>query len=150
METEKNKEGRPLKYKTEKQLQTAIDTYFRKCKPKMLKNSKGKILTNSNGVPIIELNPPTLSGLALHLGFASRQSVYDYEERGEFSYTVKVARLRCENWVETGLLAGSVNPSAGNFVLKNYGWKDKQEIEQTGPSTLTDEIAKAVLAKHGL
>ena len=125
-------EGRPLKFKTEAELGKAISAYFKKCKPKVLKDKKGKVLTNSNGVPIMEPNPPTLTGLALHLGFESRQSIYDYEKRGAFSYTIKRARLQCEEWVENGMLSGKFHPSAGIFALKNYGWKDKQECEHTG------------------
>jgi hypothetical protein len=64
----------------------------------------------------------------LHLGFASRQSFYDYEERGEYSYIIKNARLRVEKGYELRLHGN--NPTGSIFALKNMGWSDKQEIDQ--------------------
>ena len=45
-------------------------------------------LCKVDGVPI------TLTGMALHLGFASRQSLYDYGKRSDFSYSLKKGRGR--------------------------------------------------------
>ena len=125
--------GRPLKYKTTEDLEKHIQDYFDKCVPEFVKDENGKALTDSKGHPVINFNPPTLTGLALHLGFESRQSVYDYENRkDEFSYTIKRARLLCEHWTEKALLSGNVAPAAGIFVLKNYGWKDEKALEVSG------------------
>ena len=72
----------------------------------------------------------TISGLAYFLGFESRQSFYDYEQREAFSYTVKRARTRIEvNYEEK--LQGTT-PTGSIFALKNLGWKDKSEVEQSG------------------
>lgn len=133
MENEENKKGRPLKYKTVEEMELHIEEFFNECQPVVMTDkSTGKILTNSNGIPIVEYNPPTLTGLALHLGFESRQSIYDYEKRNdEFSYSIKVARLKCENWAEKNMLAGNVAPAAGIFVLKNYGWRDDKGLDLT-------------------
>jgi hypothetical protein len=62
--------GRPLKYKTQEELQDAIDDYF------------------------INAEIPTITGLALHLGFCSRQSMYDYEKTDGFADIIKLARKR--------------------------------------------------------
>jgi hypothetical protein len=129
----KEEKGRPLKYKTNEELQSAIDEFFALCVPELLTDIEGKAVVDKVGRPVYRLNPPTLTGLALHLGFESRQSIYDYEKRNEaFSYTIKKARLTCENFAERGILSGEVNAAAGIFVLKNYGWTDKQEIEMSG------------------
>jgi len=128
-----NESGRPLKYKTNEELQSAIDEFFALCVPELLKDAEDKVILDKSGRPVYRLNPPTLTGLALHLGFESRQSIYDYEKRSdEFSYTIKRARLTCENFAEKGILSGEVFAAAGIFVLKNYGWSDKQELEHTG------------------
>lgn len=134
--------GRPLKYKTAEELEIYIETYFEGCKPEIMKDSEGKALVDTKGNPVIVFNPPTLTGLALHLGFESRQSIYDYENRKDkFSYTIKKARLRCENWTEKALLSGNVAPAAGIFVLKNYGWKDEKGLDvTTGGDKLPDKI----------
>ena len=67
----------------------------------------------------------TITGLAYHLGFESRQSFYDYEKDGEFSYTLKRARLRIEMGYEEGLHTPACTGSI--FALKNFGWRDKIE-----------------------
>ena len=70
---------------------------------------------------------PSLTGLALYLGFESRQSVYDYEKRSEYSYTIKRARLMVEAAYEQALL--SKYSTGAIFALKNFGWSDKMEID---------------------
>lgn len=96
------KRGAPAKYASPDAMQAAIDRYF--------------------SSPTCDF---TITGLALALGFESRQSLYDYRERGDFSCTVKTALLRVENKYEQRLLDGGAGPI---FALKNMGWKDKQEI----------------------
>lgn len=71
----------------------------------------------------------TITGLALYLGFCSRQSVYDYEKRPEFSYIIKRALLRVENAYELKLSGDK--PTGAIFVLKNMGWIDKQQTDVT-------------------
>jgi hypothetical protein len=96
-------------YKTDTELQKAIDKYF-----KRIKNDEEK---------------PTITGLAYDLGFESRQSFYDYEKAGAHSYTIKRARLRIESAYEQRLHGNS--PTGAIFALKNFGWVDKQETDVT-------------------
>ncbi len=70
---------------------------------------------------------PTWTGLAIHLGFESRQSLQDYKEKEGFSYPIKKALLRIEEIYEKNLF--SKNPAGSIFALKNFGWKDKQEFD---------------------
>jgi DNA-packaging protein gp3 len=72
---------------------------------------------------------PTWSGLAFYLGFESRQSLEDYKKKPEFSYPIKRALLRIEEKYEEAMMK---QPAGAIFALKNFGWKDKQEVEQTG------------------
>ena len=101
------KPGRPAFYDSAEEMQSLIDSYFQ-------------------STPSQE---QTITGLALHLGFESRQSFYAYEDKGEFSYTLKKARLRIEQSYESLL---KVPGSGGGpiFALKNFGWKDKTEVDQ--------------------
>lgn len=74
-------------------------------------------------------NPnPKWSGLALHLGFESRKSLWEYGQKPEFSNPVKRALLRIEQHYEDNLL--SKNATGAIFALKNFQWTDKQEIDQ--------------------
>ena len=100
-ETSINLGGRPAVYTDPGLLQAAVEEYFAQ---------DGK---------------KTITGLAYHLGFESRQSFYDYEERDGFSYIIKRARLKVETMYEENL--SGTAPTGSIFALKNMGWKDKTE-----------------------
>jgi len=70
---------------------------------------------------------PTWSGLALYLGFESRQSLDDYKKKDDFSYPIKKALLRIEQIYEQNLSKN--NPAGSIFALKNFGWQDKQTVD---------------------
>ena len=96
--------GRPLKFQTAEQLEKAIDRYFDE--------------------RVDELNPPTVAGMALFLGFDDRRSLYKYGERPDFFHTIKKAISRIEAYAEAQLYIGK-NTTGAIFWLKNHGWKDK-------------------------
>jgi len=110
METkEKHAGGRPPLFSTVEEIQCVIDAYFESCKPEYVKDADDKIMQNSKGQPVMKLNPPTITGLAIALGFNSRATIYEYEKKNDqFSDTIKKARLLCENYVEKGLLANEI------------------------------------------
>lgn len=97
-----------------------IDEYFESCKFKY--DEMGNVISLGDTI--------TISGLAIYLGFESRQSFYDYEKHEEYSYIIKKARLKVECSYEKRL--DSKNPTGAIFALKNMGWKDKHEVEQSG------------------
>ena len=79
----------------------------------------------------------TVTGLALHLGI-DRDTLLNYEKAAKAGNTninpvvlrlVKRARAMVENSYEQGLMSGK--PVGSIFALKNFGWKDRQEIDQT-------------------
>lgn len=72
----------------------------------------------------------TITGLCYSLGFESKQSFYDYEKDPKFSYTIKRLRLRIESVYES-LLQGP-SPTGPIFALKQWDWRDKQEVEHSG------------------
>jgi hypothetical protein len=71
---------------------------------------------------------PTITGLALYLGFTSRQAILNYEEKPEFVDAIKEAKLRVEAAYEQALFGK--NAAGPIFALKNFNWTDKQEIDQ--------------------
>lgn len=103
--------ARPRVFDSPEEMESSVDEYFAKDEKK------------------------TLTGLALHLGFCSRQSVYDYLKDERFSYIINKALLRVENQYEQNLQGNNVAGSI--FVLKNMGWKDKTEVESSGGLSLT-------------
>lgn len=115
--------GRPALFDNPDDLQKMIDDYF-----KLGVKKRKVIIGKAPNSQIVELQIPTITGLCLYCGFESRQSFYDYEERPQFSYIIKRARLFIENEYEELLQTG--NTVGAIFALKNMGWRDKQEIEQ--------------------
>lgn len=71
--------------------------------------------------------PVTWTGLALFLGFSSRQSIDEYLNYDGFSDSVKKAKAFVE-WHYEMKLHGT-SPTGSIFALKNFGWKDKSEPE---------------------
>ncbi len=77
-----------------------------------------------------EEEPLTLTGMILHLGLSSRQSLDLYGERPEFTDSVKKAKLVIENQYERKL--DRDKPAGAIFALKNMGWSDRREVEFKG------------------
>lgn len=102
--SEENKVGRPLKFKTEQELSEKITDYF-------------------SNTPKEEW---TITGLAIALD-TFRSVLCDYEEKDEFSNTVKKAKQRVENSYELDLKKHG--RSGTIFALKNFDWKDKNETD---------------------
>jgi hypothetical protein len=106
-------------YKTAKELEEKVDAYFEwGFRKKKMYTSDGTEYT----VPAI-----TMTDLAIYLWFASRQSLYDYGDKGEFSYIIKRAQLFIEREYEERLAWNS--PTGAIFALKNMWWKDKSEVD---------------------
>ena len=123
-----NPVGRPLKYKSVEEMQSVIDEYFNFCDNRIQQVWSPK---SEATIEIIDPEAYTMSGLALALGFESRQSLLNYAEKDEFLDTIKRARMKVESDVERRSIekgnAGTI------FNLKNNcGWKDKREEEITG------------------
>ncbi|MCT4135053.1 hypothetical protein HZP67_09975 [Elizabethkingia anophelis] len=75
---------------------------------------------------IREPENPTITGLAIFLGFESRQSLYDYSKKDGFAYSIKKALLHVENNYEKGLASDKV--AGFVFALKNMGWTDNLKL----------------------
>lgn len=104
-----NPVGRPRMYDTPQEFDDKVDQYYQHCK--------------ATDEPI------TWTGLALYLGFSSRQSIDEYLKYEGFSDSVKRAKTLVEYAYEKKLhgtaAAGAI------FALKNMQWSDKQEIDHT-------------------
>lgn len=126
--------GRPPKFESAEKLKEKAIEYFEYCEGEYDEDSKEWIRHPER---------PTMTGIALFLGFASRQSMYDYgkkepNDENDYSYLIKRIRMMIENKYEDML--GSKNATGAIFALKNMGWVDKQEIEQTTTQRRTEEF----------
>jgi len=79
-----------------------------------------------------EPEPPTLSGLALYLGFESLDNFEAYEREGEYAAILKRGRLQVEAEYEKKLHGQSAGII---FALKKLGWTDKGDNSQPSAQT---------------
>lgn len=115
--------GRPRIYENVEDLQEAVDSYFMQ---EVMIEADSKC--GSQKIPSGKFEPiakPTVTGLALHLGFADKTTLYEYRDRPQFSYPIKRALTMIEQYHELGLSDNNVTGRI--FALKNMGWKDKVE-----------------------
>jgi hypothetical protein len=83
----------------------------------------------------------TISGLALFLGFSSRQVFDDCMHKGKYAEILKRGCLRIEAFYESRLHQHST--SGAIFALKSMGWNEKHETkttEETNLKTLSIKI----------
>lgn len=114
--------GRPLKFESPEQMQKLIDKYFAE-------------------TPEQEL---TITGLALALD-TDRQTLINYEKRDEYFDTIKKAKTRIELSYEKALR--KYGRTGDIFALKNFGWSDKQEIENNVSINSYEQLSVEELKK---
>lgn len=126
MATPRNKVGRPLAFKTAKELKKVIDEYFSYCD-----NKTKEVHSEKLGDMIMpDPQPYTMSGLARRLGI-DRDTLINYSKKENYSALIREARGRIHEDVETRLMA-TRNEKGAIFNLKNnFGWKDKNETDIT-------------------
>lgn len=114
---------KPLKFKTAQELQNKINAYFKECKLKEI--------------------PLSITGLALALD-TNRQTLINYQDKDGYKNIVDRAKLMIENAYEIRLIE---NGRSGDiFALKNFGWTDRQEIDnniKVGKSSI-DELISSI------
>ena len=130
-EEAKNKGGCPPRYKTVKEIEDKINAYFESCKGQYITDDEGNILTDKNGnAAMTPPRPLTITGLALALGFTTRQSLLNYQAKDEFMDTINKAKSIIEQYAEERLYdRDGVNGAKFNLSNNFTGWREKQSIE---------------------
>ena len=137
--------GRPPKYKTPEEMQPVIDSYFLKCE-------EGKtikwISKRGEAVDAKMTQPPSWTGLALHLGFRSYQSLNDYikrkkegnEDETEESFAFILTRAKSQ--IADTLMSGATlglwdwRPIQTNLAANHGVLVPKQEVAVKGDLSL--------------
>ena len=112
-------------------LKIQVDNYFEQ----IAQNKNFKV-----GEIVYEEEHPTVSGLALFLGFPNTKAFERYKDRPEYADVMDYALLRIENQYEKLYQDGVTNAKS---AMKRFGWDDKQKID--GNFTLADFIARAAV-----
>lgn len=116
------------KYSNAKAMAEAVDKYFEDCEGHVLTDEDGEAVTDKYGQPVIVgAHPPTVTGLALALGFKTRQSLLNYQARSEaFNDVLTVAKTRCEEYAERRLYdRDGVNGAKFSLTNNFKGWREK-------------------------
>lgn len=126
-----NNIGRPPMYKTKEEIQEKIDAYFKECEGTVYKDDEGNPVIDKYGnVVVIGARPLTITGLALALGFNSRQSLLNYQGNKEFMDTILRAKSVIERYAEERLYdKDGCNGAKFNLANNFEGWREKQQIE---------------------
>lgn len=129
-------------------MQTAIDAYFKTCIGTLLTKTDE---TTGEETPVLDKNmqpiyinakPPTITGLALALGFAGRQALIHYKARdATFREAITRAKSRVEEYAEACLYDKDTRQGAKFALMNNFaGWKEKPAEEEETPEGFAVEI----------
>lgn len=138
--------GCKLKYANAKELEQAVARYFKDCAGYVLTDADGNAVLDKSGQPIlIDAHPPTVTGLALALGFKTRQSLLDYQARSNaFNNVLTIAKSRCEEYAERRLYdREGVNGAKFSLANNFKGWREarlEKEGETTGGVRILDDV----------
>ena len=135
----KNTAGRPPKYTSKEEIEILIDQYFKDCEGTLLKDEEtGKILFDKYDRPVyIGAHPPTVTGLALALGFKTRISLLDYQGKAEFRDTILKAKSKIEQYTEERLFDRDGSNGAKFSLQNNFKrWKDDKSAAENKPPVI--------------
>ena len=126
--------GRPPFFSTPEEMQILIDKYFLDCDGVLLVDKEGvPTLDKYGNVIMYRQKPYTVTGLALALGFTSRQAVMNYQAKKMFVDTLTRAKLIIEDYANSRLFDRDGINGAKFTLINNYkDYRDKQDLEHSG------------------
>ena len=128
----KGKGGRPPKYKSKKEIERLIEDYFEECKGEPFLDERGKPLTDKGRIIWrVYPKPPTVTGLALALGFTTRQALLNYQGKNEFVDTITRAKTVIEEYAERRLFDREGVQGAKFSLINNFkGWSENPKGDE--------------------
>lgn len=129
-------------------MQEAVDAYFADCEGRPLTDENGEVVLNKNGSPVIVGDhPPTVTGLALWLGFKTRQSLLNYQHRtAAFNDVLTIAKSKCEEYAERRLFdRDGVNGAKFSLANNFKGWSEKPEQSADKSETEFPQLYNALM-----
>ena len=129
----KNPGGRPPRFRSPEAMQAKIDAYFEACQGEVLKNDFGQPVLNKWGEAVmVDVHPPTMTGLALALGFRDRSSLLDYQAKPRFEEIIVRAKSRIEQYAEERLFDKDGSAGARFSLQNNFKrWKETRDVNLT-------------------
>ena len=131
-----NTYGKKPKYSKKEEIEGLIDKYFEDCQGHMLINEMtGDPVLDKWGSPVyVDRHPPTVTGLALALGFSTRRALLRYQAKAEFQDTILRAKSMVEKYTEERLFDKDGSNGAKFSLQFNFdGWRDEPSEEEKRP-----------------
>lgn len=138
-------------FKSAAELNHAIEKFFSSCEGDYLYGTDGEPVIDKSGVPVIVNNhPPTVSALALALGFSSRLDLLNFDGKKSFMTCLERALLRIETFTEERLFDKGGYTGAKFCLINNFkGWNEKSDVDTTSETLeKLDSILRAL--KEGM
>lgn len=134
-------------FKNAKEIRKIATAYMKCCRGEELLDGNGAIIRDKTGIPIrYNARPPTLIGLALALGFDSRQGFLAFTGNHELVYELNRAKAYVEEYTEERLFDKD-GIGGAKFILANdfTGWSERprDSTEQAALDKL-DELMEVI------
>lgn len=144
----KNTGGLAPHFENATQVQRLIDKYFEACRGTVMKDESGNPIIDRQGKPVItDAEPPTVTGLALALGFTGRLSMQEYRGKREITDAITRGKSLVEKYTETRLFDRE-GLNGAKFILSSTfkGWGESSEQQpEDEDDPLTKSIEEAAL-----
>ena len=133
--------GRKPKYESVEQIEGLIKAYFKSCEGELLRDEDGNIVFNQkDGNPVwVGRRTPTIPGLALALGFSSKQSLYNYKAKKEFVDSISRAQTRVEQYTAEKLFERDSQRGAQFALEYGFRYRRADDERQDEPQRITME-----------
>ena len=143
----KGESGTLPKYTDPAEMKKNIDLYFEECKGTLLLDHNGDPILTKWGDPVyLDKRPPTLTGLALALGFKSRAGLMRYKAKKAFNDVLLEAKTRIEMYNEEQLYTRDGAKGAMFNLQRNfYGWKEDKEENGGVAVKIINDIPKGAI-----
>lgn len=138
------------KYTSVEQIEGLVEEYFKSCEGEPLLDDEGRIMLDKWGQPIIlKKRPPTVTGLALALGFATRDALLRYQAKKEFNEAITRAKTRIEMYTEERLFDKEGSNGAKFSLQNNFkGWSPLQEEAKAPAINIICDIPRSLIPSN--
>lgn len=133
-------------FKSAEEINSRIARYFKQCEPIQAVDDECAPVFDKNGTPVYsdEGSPLTVSGLAIALGFSSREELLSYRGKPYAEKAIRAALLRIENYAEERLFDKGQSSGAKYFLEGNFpAWSDESSTENETLRRL-DEVLETI------
>lgn len=146
MQSAKRSIGRPRAWTDPEDLQRRIEEYFESLI--VFKQVDDPSEPDGKLTIVDREDPPTMAGLAFHLG-VSRRTLVNYDDP-KFASVIARAKAFIEQWLERELYTRQGSTNGLQFGLAmNFGWQDADEKE-TGGAFSQQVIAPAQVERTAI